>query len=100
MSLTIELTAAEEAAIRTGAAREGTEIATFVREKVLHDLPMQENDLDFIRTDSLTAVRSAQQGLLDKGIGYVIARPDGTVVRVFPDCRCSQIRKVGGKTVR
>ncbi len=87
MSLTIELTAAEETAIRAAAEREGIEIATFVREKVLHNLPDQDEDLAFVRADSLSAVRDAQQKLLDQGIGYVIARPDGTVVRCFTDGR-------------
>lgn len=84
MSLTIELTPAEESAIRAAAAREGIDVTAFVRERALQSLT-KIDDLAFVRADSLSAVHAAQQNLLDKGIGYVVARNDGTIVRRFAD---------------
>lgn len=91
MSVTIELTPAEEAALNAAATREGTDVSVFVRERVLdkvfHGLNPDDENLAFVRADSLAAVRAAQQTLLDSGIGYVVARPDGVIVRRFADGR-------------
>lgn len=88
MSMLIDLTPDEEAAVRANAAKQGVDVSAFVREKLF---PVSESDtpaedLRFVRADSLAAVRAAQQNLLDKGIGYVVAREtDGAVVRRFAD---------------
>lgn len=89
MSILIDLTLEEEAALRREADVLGMDLPTFIRRRVLFAAPPPppetDNDLAFLHADGITAVREAQRLLLAQGIGYVYARDDGAVVRCLPD---------------
>lgn len=88
MSLTIELTPAEESAIRA-AAREGIDVTTFVRKQIVratHPVAPTSTDLvAFLQDNGNAATRVAREKLHTQGIGYVVTESDGAIVERLPD---------------
>ena len=89
MSITLELTPEEETRLRTAAAAEGKDLATYIRQRVFStalNVP-SDDDLAFLRAEGTAAVRAAQQSLGQQWIACVYRRDDGRIVRRLPDGR-------------
>jgi hypothetical protein len=87
MSIILELSPEEQSLLERAAAAAGSDVATYIRQRVFSaapSLPAAEDELAFLQAQAQTAIRTAQQNQLAQGIGYVFSR-EGNVVRHNPD---------------
>ena len=90
MSLLIELTPDEEAAVRARAAKQGVDVSAFVREKLFpvtetaSDVDAEAADFARWKQAGQNAAEAATDRLTKRGIGYVYGR-NGSVYRRRPD---------------
>ena len=81
MSITLELTQAEEARLREAAHARNMDLPTFAKAYLLGDLEPEETT--FLRSNGDAAIGATREKLLSEGIGYVSGR-DGKVLRTLP----------------
>jgi hypothetical protein len=87
MSITLELSEEEHTFLERAAAAAGSDVATYIRQRVFSSAPSlrtADDEVTFLRGQARTAVRAAQQNLLAQGIGYVFVK-NGNLVRHNPD---------------
>lgn len=82
MSITLELTPAEEERLREAARAHNLDLLAYAKASLLGELEPVETT--FLRAAGQAAVLAAREKLMTQGIGYVEGR-DGTVITHLPD---------------
>lgn len=84
MSITLELTDEEEAALREAAQQAGVDVVAYIKERALEPFRRVSSEWELWERVGQVAAEDACDTLMERGIGYVYGR-EGKVYRRLPD---------------